>query len=88
MLCSKTGRLVFLFYQEQHNYIDITSDLKMANSHRQPVCVLCGSHQNLAMRHLFSYPLFKRTDFFVGTFIHFMNVCKSVVLPTFSTSNY
>lgn len=38
MLCSKTGRLVFLFYLEQHNYIDITSDLKMANSHRQPVC--------------------------------------------------
>lgn len=38
MLCSKTGRLVFLFYLEQHNYIDITSDLKMANFHRQPVC--------------------------------------------------
>lgn len=44
MLCSKTGRLVFLFYQEQHNYIDITSDLKMANSHRQPVYPYCVVH--------------------------------------------
>lgn len=36
--------LVFLFYQEQHNYIDITSDLKMANSHRQPVYAYCVVH--------------------------------------------
>lgn len=28
----------FILPIEQHNYIDITSDLKMANFHRQPVC--------------------------------------------------
>lgn len=44
MLCSKTGRFGVFILPRTTYYIDITSDLKMANSHRQPVYAYCVVH--------------------------------------------